>query len=103
MRDDCIETRFDREELPGSASVVGHLATRISTRTGARLAGCACAAGRASALDASRGYNWLWRYRQESDMKGVERRKESKKKPAKSPEEKRAAKREKKAGRAFRV
>jgi hypothetical protein len=36
-------------------------------------------------------------------MKGVERRKESKKKPAKSIEEKRAAKREKKASRAFRV
>jgi hypothetical protein len=36
-------------------------------------------------------------------MKGVERRKESKKKPAKSLEEKRAAKREKKASRPFRI
>jgi hypothetical protein len=36
-------------------------------------------------------------------MKGVERRKEGKKKPAKSLEEKRAAKREKKASRTFRV
>ena len=35
--------------------------------------------------------------------KGVERRKESKKKPAKTLEEKRAAKREKKANKGFRI
>lgn len=48
-------------------------------------------------------YNGLSRLEESAMSKGMDRKKEGKKKPAKSFDEKRAAKKEKKANRGFRV